>query len=125
MLIVGFLQWWYVRGWLNLINKMMSMLRSLADSFSISLLIKTLFSPYKQISAYGSGEISFQAQISDFFDKLLSRVIGMILRLIIIFIGIIVIVLDVVMSSLASLLWPLLPILPIVCVILTIVGVTF
>ncbi|MBO4855559.1 hypothetical protein J5500_04115 [Candidatus Saccharibacteria bacterium] len=125
MLIVGFLQWWYVRGWLNLINKMMSMLRSLADSFSISLLLKTLFSPYKQISAYGSGEISFQAQISDFFDKLLSRVIGMILRLIIIFIGIIVIVLDVVMSSLAILLWPLLPILPIVCVILTIVGVTF
>lgn len=125
MLVVGFLQWWYARGWLDLINKMFSMLRSLADSFSISLLLKTLFSPYKQISAYGSGNISFQAQISDFFDKLLSRVIGMILRLIIIFIGIITMLLYVVASSVTILLWPLLPVLPVVCVVLTIAGVTF
>ena len=125
MLAVGFLQWWYLRGWLNLINKLMSVLRSLADSFSISLLVKTLFAPYKQISAYGSGGISIQAQISDFFDKLLSRVIGFTMRVIIICVGIIVMLIDILVSCIMILLWPLLPILPIMCVILTVVGVRF
>ncbi|MCR5572429.1 MAG: hypothetical protein K6F57_01495, partial [Candidatus Saccharibacteria bacterium] len=99
--------------------------RSLADSFSISLLVKTLFAPYKQISAYGSGGTSVQAQISDFFDKLLSRVIGFTMRVIIICIGIIVMLVDILVSCIMILLWPLLPILPIVCVILTVVGVRF
>lgn len=125
MLVVGFLQWWYLRGWTDFIHKMLSGLRSLADGFSITLLLKTLVAPYKQISAYGSGKESIQAQISDFFDKLLSRVIGMILRIMIILIGIVVILLDILVSGIAILLWPLLPIMPFVCIILTIMGVTF
>ncbi len=125
MLVVGFLQWWYLRGWTDFIHKMLSGLRSLADGFSITLLLKTLVAPYKQISAYGSGRESIQAQISDFFDKLLSRVIGMILRIMIILIGIAVILLDILVSGIAILLWPLLPIMPFVCIILTIMGVTF
>lgn len=123
MLVVGFFQWWYLRGWTDFIHKMMGVLQNLADSFSISLLARTLFAPYKQISAYGSGEISFQAQISDFFDKLLSRVIGFILRISLILIGIFVMLLDIIFSCVAILLWPLLPFLPIVCVVLAIVGV--
>ncbi len=125
MLIVGFLQWWYLRGWTDFIHKMLSLLSSLADSFSISLLLKTLFAPYKQISAYGSGNESIQARISDFFDKLLSRVIGMILRLIIMAIGIVVILLGVLFGGIAILIWPLLPVLPFVGIILTVVGVSF
>ena len=125
MLVVGFLQWWYLRGWTDFSHKMLSGLRSLADGFSITLLLKTLVAPYKQISAYGSGRESIQAQISDFFDKLLSRVIGMILRIMIILIGIAVILLDILVSGIAILLWPLLPIMPFVCIILTIMGVTF
>ena len=125
MLVVGFLQWWYTRGWTSFIHKMLSGLRSLVDGFSITLLIKTLAAPYKQISAYGSGNESIQARISDFFDKLLSRIIGMILRIIIIAIGVIVIILDALMGSIAILLWPILPVLPFVCVALTAIGVTF
>lgn len=125
MLIVGFLQWWYLRGWTDFIHKILSLLSSLVDSFSISLLLKTLFAPYKQISAYGSGNESIQAQISDFFDKLLSRVIGMILRLIIMAIGIVVILLGVLFGGIAILIWPLLPVLPFVGIILTVVGVSF
>ena len=125
MLVVGFLQWWYLRGWTDFIHKMLSGLRSLADGFSFFLLLKTLAAPYKQISAYGSGRESIQAQISDFFDKLLSRVIGMILRIMIILIGIAVILLDILVSGIAILLWPLLPIMPFACIILTIMGVTF
>ena len=125
MLVVGFFQWWYLRGWTDFIHKMMGVLQNLADSFSISLLLKTLFSPFKQISAYGSGGTSIQAQFSDAADRLLSRVIGFIMRVIIIFAGIITMLLDIVVSSFAILLWPLLPILPIIGVILTIAGVVF
>jgi len=125
MLVVGFFRWWYLRGWLGLINKVQSILRSLLDSFSISLLLKTLFSPYKQISAYGSGGSSIQAQLSDAADKLLSRMIGFVLRVVIIFTGIIAMLIDIILSSFVILLWPLLPILPVVGVILAIAGVTF
>ena len=125
MLIVGFLQWWYLRGWTDFIHKMLSGLHSIADNFSITLLLKTLVAPYKQISAYGSGSESFQARISDFFDKLLSRMIGMTLRIVIIVVGIVVILLDILISGIAILLWPLLPIMPLICVVMAIIGVTF
>ena len=123
MLMVGFLQWWYLFGWVNLIEKLRSNLRGLTDSFSISLLLRTLFSPYKQISAYGSGNRSLQAKLSDMADKLLSRIIGFIFRLLIIIIGVFVMLVDIILSSVLILLWPLLPILPFVGIILTIMGV--
>ena len=125
MLIVGFFQWWYLRGWASFARKMFSSLRNLADSFSISLLLRTLFAPYKQISAYGSGGESIQAQLGDFFDKLLSRMIGFVLRLLIIIVGIIALAFVLVLSSVAIILWPLLPIFPIVSVILATIGVVF
>ena len=123
MLVVSFFQWWYVRGWLDFIHNLGSRLGNLADSFSISLLLRTLFSPYKQISAYGSGGDSFQGQISDFFDRLLSRIIGAIFRLLIIFSGIIVMLGGAIVSLLLIIIWPLLPLLPIVSVVLAILGV--
>ena len=125
MLVVGFFQWWYLRGWKHFARKTFSALRNLADSFSISLLLRTLFAPYKQISAYGSGGESVQAQFGDFFDKLLSRMIGFIMRLLIIFVGIIVLTAVLIIGLIAIAVWPLLPILPLASVILTIAGITF
>ncbi len=125
MLVTGFLQWWYHRGWTDFIKKLKQTFHGLEDGLSISLLLKTLTAPYKQISAYGGGRDSFQAQISDFFDRLLSRAIGTVLRLTIIFVGIIALFLDIVFSGIAIILWPLLPALPFVGIILAIAGVTF
>ena len=112
MLALSFLEWWYLHGWGRFAASLGSKLRGAADFFSISLLLRSLFAPFKQISAYGSGDESIQGQIGDFFDKLLSRVIGAIVRIMILIAGIIWLIIETIGSLLLIVLWPILPILP-------------
>ena len=56
MLAVSFLQWWYLRGWLAYFDGFRIKMRDMADFFSIGLLLRTLFQPFRQISADETGE---------------------------------------------------------------------
>ena len=112
MLIVGFLSWWYGEGWKGFFQEFGQSLKGLADFFSVFTLLKTLFSPYRQISANGG-----------FVDKLISRVVGAFARLILIIVGVIVMILDLVFGTILMIIWPTMPILPVVCIALTILGV--
>lgn len=47
--------------------------------FSVGLLLKTLFNPFRQISAAPVGGAA-PVQLSAFFDKLFSRAVGMVVR---------------------------------------------
>ena len=123
MLMVGFLQWWYTRGWANFVRGMINKLQGLADFFSMGLLLKTFFSPFRQISAYESDNASFQQQISEFFDKLLSRIIGAVVRFLILICGIVALTAMVAFGGVMLVIWPLMPLMPIAGVILTIAGV--
>jgi hypothetical protein len=60
MLVVGFLQWWYTRGWMGFAQGLLDKIRSLADFFSLGLLLRTLFYPFRQISAYSDENASLQ-----------------------------------------------------------------
>jgi hypothetical protein len=75
-------------------------------------------------AAYGSGDESIQGQIRDFFDKLLSRIIGAIVRIMILIAGIVWLVFEIVASLALIILWPVMPLLPVACVVLTVMGVT-
>lgn len=124
MLAVSFLEWWYLHGWGRFTLGLMNKLRNAADFFSISLLLRSLFAPFKQISAYGSGDESVQGQIRDFFDKLLSRIIGAIVRIMVLIAGIVWLVFEIVASLILIILWPVMPLLPVACIVLTVMGVT-
>lgn len=63
------------------------------------------------------------AYISNFFDKLLSRVIGAIVRLMILIFGTIFLVAEAILSLIFVIIWPAIPLAPIACVVLCVVGV--
>ena len=124
MLMVGFLQWWYTRGWARFMEGFLNRLRGLTDFFSLGLLVKTFFSPFRQISAYGDDNASLQQQFAQFWDKMLSRIIGAVVRFLIIIGGIVTLFVVTTVGFVLTLAWPLMPLMPIAGVVLSIMGVT-
>lgn len=111
MAIVGIFIWWYSTGWRMACNRAVTRLRGLLDYFSIDLLLKTLFSPFRQISA-GKVDGPINIQLRAFFDRLLSRVIGAIVRTMVILIGIVSIIIGIIVGLVYVLAWALIPLTP-------------
>lgn len=126
MLAVSFLQWWYTRGWEIYFRGFRERIHNLADFFSIGLLLKTLFSPFRQISAGETSQNGGPAgAFAVFTDKLVSRVIGFLVRFFIIIFGTILMLLQLIGGLILALLWPCVPLLPLVGFALAVLGVHF
>lgn len=109
--------WWYTEGWRQCLHRIWERLEATLDYFSFGLLLSTLFAPFRQISA-GSVRGSLDVQMRAFLDRLISRVIGSIIRLITIGIGSIMLLVNVVVGVIIVVLWALVPILPIIGLLL-------
>jgi hypothetical protein len=121
MYLTAFLSWWYGAGWAAQAKAVKESLASTTDYFSITLLLKSLFSPFRQISAgkvSGSIDIMFRA----FIDRLVSRVIGAAVRTIIIIIGLVANISIAVFGALRLAVWPMVPFLPFIFVFLGLTG---
>ncbi len=114
------LQWWYTGGWRIFVGGLGERLRNTADFFSIGILFRTLFSPFRQISGTGINASPWQV----FLDKLVSRMIGAVVRIFLILTGGIALVLQAILGVALAIAWPLIPFLPIACLVLTVIGVT-
>ena len=124
MFWVGMLTWWYGDGLAAKAQLLKAKLDNSADFFSIKILVRTLFSPYRQISAAKvSGPINQLLQA--FFDQLVSRLIGFILRTLVIWFGLVVIALQLLLDFFVLILWLVMPFLPIAGVVLWLVGGVF
>lgn len=82
MLFLAFIRWWYGDGWLNTIKKSKQSMISLAQSYSISMLLRTLFSPWKQLNATPRANMSMNDRMGVVLDKLISRFVGFMVRFI-------------------------------------------
>ncbi len=123
MLASGLISWWYLDGYKLFASKLWTKLGDTIDLFSIGSLLKTLFAPYRQISANETGD-SIDAKILAFVDRLVSRMVGGVARIMIVLCGIVVITIQFVGSILSLLVWPILPLLPVVFIVLFFAGVT-
>ena len=123
MAITEMFFWWYSRGWQVFIAKIRTWLSGVTDFFSMDSLIRTLFKPYRQISAEStSNTASLDLKFHMFLDRLVSRLIGFISRLFLLIVGVVIIILGSLMSLILIILWPIIPLLPIVGIILSIAG---
>lgn len=122
LLVTELLRWWYGDGLRERVRMIAGRLDGTIDYFSIDLLLKTLFSPFRQISA-GKVDGSLEVQFRAFVDKLFSRVIGAFIRLIILIVGGVTIALQVLLSTVVLLTWLCVPLAPIVGVVLAAAGV--
>lgn len=121
MFIMGLLSWWYGAGWRGRWGSLREKLISATDYFSIDLLLKTFFSPFRQISAGKVGG-SLNVQMHAFFDRLISRAIGACVRLVMIVAGLVAIILYAVIGTAFLVLWAVVPLLPIIGAILAVTG---
>lgn len=87
-------------------------------------LVRTLFKPYRQISAEVASEsASLDIKFHMFLDRLISRIVGFFSRLILLLAGVLIIVFGGIISLLLIILWPLIPLLPVAGIVLTATGV--
>ena len=121
MQVVGSILWWYTKGWMVAGKRVALWLDGFLDYFSFDLLIRTLFSPFRQISA-GQVDGPLTVKFRAFIDQLISRVIGAIARLIILLIGAVTLIVCCVLGLAYLLVWPLIPALPIVGLVMTLTG---
>lgn len=121
MFIVGLFSWWYSAGWADEARRVRERIASAADYFSIGLLAKTLFSPFRQISA-GRVQGPLGVKWRAFVDRLISRCIGAIVRSVMIIIGVVWIAIVTSIGSITLVFWLIVPALPVVGIIMTIIG---
>lgn len=121
MFIAGMLSWWYGKGWRQRFLRLGEKLSATMDYFSIDLLLRTFFSPFRQISA-GKVQGPIGVQMRAFFDRLVSRVIGAMIRFIMIIIGSLAILFHAALGILLVIAWAFVPLLPIIGVVLFAMG---
>jgi hypothetical protein len=107
-MLLAFLSWWYTSGWVGCFNRWIERYRNLAEYFSVSTLLSTLFNPFRQIS-YRPANKSLDARFHTMLENLFSRVMGAIVRTMIIFTALLVYVLAFPLFIAELLLWPLIP----------------
>lgn len=122
LLVSELLRWWYGDGWRKHAQLVALRLEGTMDYFSIDLLAKTLFAPFRQISA-GRVDGPIGVQLRAMVDKLFSRIIGGFVRTILLLIGGITIGIQALLGMGALILWAVIPLLPIVGIVLAIIGV--
>ncbi len=124
MIVAEILIWWYGSGWHIFLKKIGQTFSSITDFFSMGSLIRTLFKPFRQISAESAGtNASLDLKFHMFLDRLISRFVGFFSRLFLLLAGTIIIVIGGIFSLVFLILWPILPLAPIAGIILTTMGI--
>lgn len=123
MAIPNFFIWWYTRGWAFFVHQTIERGTHISEYFSIPDLLKTLFRPFRQISANERGK-GIQGAVTVFLDQFISRFVGFLARIVIIIAGLVVLFLYLIVSIVAAILWPLMPVAPIIGLILSFMGVS-
>ena len=125
MAIAEIFLWWYKDGWRFFVHKVRNSLSNITDFFSMDSLLRTLFKPFRQISAGSAREgASLDLKFHMFIDRLVSRIIGFFSRLTLLIAGSIIIVFGGIISLILIILWPIIPFIPIAGIVLAIMGVT-
>lgn len=121
MFVAGILLWWYGPGWRQRAVRLGERLMAVEDYFSIDLLLRTFFAPFRQISA-GKVQGSLSVQMRAFFDRIISRIIGAMIRFFMVIIGTVAIVLYALIGAVLLACWAVIPLLPIAGIVLFAIG---
>ena len=122
MILLTLLSWWYDRGWKGQAARVKRRVARMAEYFSLGLLARTLFDPFRQIDAGAPQGGNVNMQMHALFDRTFSRIIGFAVRSCSIFIGLGAVGFSAVTGALQLALWPLVPALPLIGLVLFAMG---
>ena len=115
MLAFDFISWWYGAGWIGVFRATQKRLHGLSEMFSISILLRTLFSPWRRIITYPGA--SLDTRMRALGDNLVSRCIGFTVRFFVLLTAGFGFVFLSIIGLLELLLWPFLPLAGIALII--------
>lgn len=118
---MAFFSWWYGEGWRRQVSRISARMDALFDYFSFDLLLRTLFAPFRQISA-GRVNGPIGLQFRAWLDRLVSRFVGAMVRSAVLIAGIVAVLFAGVIAVVQLVLWPILPLAPVIGAILAIAG---
>lgn len=121
-MFMSFISWWYGKGWSWRAEKIIDGIERSIDTFSLGLLVKTWFSPFRQIDAGVAQGGSLDVRFRRALDRLFSRFIGAFLRTIVMIIGVFYISIKAIWGMVMLVLWALMPIAPIILFIIFSIG---
>lgn len=107
MLAIEFFSWWYGAGWRSIVKDIQNRFEYIYSAFSLSIILKTLFSPWRRIVSYPGAGLGDHSRA--LIDNLISRIIGFILRIGLIIAATVLFLLTGLIGLTAIMLWPLLP----------------
>lgn len=108
-------KWWYGRGWQLMFRASLSRLSRLNDVFSVDILLRTLFAPWRRIVTYPGAGID--AHLRAMLDNFVSRCVGFVVRISVLFVVFVLAVLQVGIGIAQVLIWPLFPLLSLAAVV--------
>jgi hypothetical protein len=120
MIALAFFSWWYGRGWNEAAHSLPDRIDHLNRLFSVRLLLGTLFSPWRQIVTYPGR--SMAEHFRAWGDNIVSRIIGFLVRLIVLLAAFICVIAVSLVSVVELIIWPLLPPAVLVCIVLGVIG---
>jgi hypothetical protein len=120
MLALEFFTWWYGRGWQQLARNMQRRMSKTSNMFSIPILLGTLFAPWKRIITYPGA--SLDAKLRAFSDNMVSRAVGFVVRLFVLFTAAIMLIIVSMVAGIELAVWPCLPILVLITLVKGIIG---
>jgi hypothetical protein len=107
MLVAAFFSWWYGPGWAGVAGSFSKRLRSVAETFSVNQLMKTLFAPWRRIITYPGASLG--EKFRAWGDNLFSRIIGFVVRLLVLFAATVVAIVIALLTVVELAVWPLVP----------------
>lgn len=124
MIVLAIFSWWYSEGWARSVRQAGDRVEGVLDFFSVGVLLKTLFAPFRQISA-GQVRGPAEAQFRAFLDRTFSRFIGAFMRGMMIIAGFLTAVFVGVVGLVQIVVWPLVPLLPLFGLLAALAGWVF
>lgn len=120
MLAVELLRWWYGNGWSLAARMSQRRIMKISQLFSVPILLRTLFAPWRRIVTPPGGGID--AQMRALGDNMISRTVGFGVRIIVLLTAAIGMLFMTVIAMLELILWPLVPPLVLVSIMMGIMG---
>lgn len=107
MLFVEFFAWWYSKGLVGFAQKIGSLISRIWGFFSVPMLLRTLFAPWKRITTDPGSSI--QEHTKALGDNAISRLVGFTVRIFVILAALVSIVVVAVVGLFMIIAWPLVP----------------
>jgi hypothetical protein len=109
LIIPYYFLWHYSQGVFDYFKVWRNLIWFLWNFFSIKILLKTFFTPFKRLKEYYDGDLNMESLVTSILVTNFMRVVGMVFRSVVIIFGLIILTLFIFGGLLGMIIWLFLP----------------